>query len=145
MSTLIGGACAVAMLAVLAGGARAQTLRIAVDQSPVGLDPHVATAFSTQLVNSAIYEGLTAIDADLRVVPALAASWTVSPDGLTYVFRLRPKARFHDGKAVTPDDVIASIARVRDPKTGSPFACPHRTNSSRPARYSAELRENQAP
>ncbi|MEO8713710.1 MAG: ABC transporter substrate-binding protein, partial [Acetobacteraceae bacterium] len=65
---------------------------------------------------------LTAIDADLRVVPALAASWTVSPDGLTYSFRLRPSARFHDGKPVTPDDVAASIARVRDPKTGSPFA-----------------------
>ncbi|HEY5302028.1 MAG TPA: ABC transporter substrate-binding protein, partial [Acetobacteraceae bacterium] len=78
--------------------------------------------FSTQLVDSAIYEGLTAIDADLRVVPALAASWTVSPDGLTYVFRLRPDSRFHDGKAVTPADVAASVARVRDPKTGSPFA-----------------------
>ena len=122
MKTLAGGACAVAMLAALAAGASAQTLQIAVDQSPVGLDPHLATAFSTQLVNSAIYEGLTAIDADLRVVPALAASWTVSPDGLTYVFRLRPNARFHDGKPVTPADVAASVARVRDPKTGSPFA-----------------------
>lgn len=122
MGTLAGGLCAVAMLAAVATGAGAQTLQIAVDQSPVGLDPHVATAFSTQLVDSAIYEGLTAIDADLRVVPALAASWTVSPDGLTYVFRLRPNARFHDGKAMTPADVAASIARVRDPKTGSPFA-----------------------
>ena len=122
MKILVGGACAVAILAALATSAVAQTLQIAVDQSPVGLDPHIATAFSTQLVDSAIYEGLTAIDADLRVVPALAASWTVSPDGLTYVFRLRPDSRFHDGKAVTPADVAASVARVRNPKTGSPFA-----------------------
>lgn len=122
MRVLAGGVCALAVLMGLAGSVGAQTLQIAVDQSPVGLDPHVATAFSTQVVDSAIYEGLTAVDADLRVVPALAASWTVSPDGLTYTFKLRPNARFHDGKAVTPADVAASIARVRDPKTGSPLA-----------------------
>jgi peptide/nickel transport system substrate-binding protein len=103
----------------VAGG---QVLEIATDQSPVGLDPHVATAFSTQLVLSTIYEGLTAIDADLRTIPALAESWTVSPDGLTYRFILRSGATFHDGAKVTPADVVASVARVRDPKTGSPFA-----------------------
>jgi peptide/nickel transport system substrate-binding protein len=102
--------------------APAQVLEIATDQSPVGLDPHVATAFSTTMVLSTIYEGLTAISPDLRVVPALAESWTVSPDGLTYTFRLRANAKFHDGKALTPADVVASVARVRDPKTGSPFA-----------------------
>jgi peptide/nickel transport system substrate-binding protein len=102
--------------------ARAQVLEIATDQSPVGLDPHVATAFSTTMVLSTIYEGLTAIDADLHVVPALAESWTISPDGLTYAFRLRSGAAFHNGKNLGAADVIASVARVRDPKTGSPFA-----------------------
>jgi len=110
------------VLGLAAAPAQAQVLEIAVDQSPVGLDPHVATAFSTTMVLSTIYEGLTAISPDLRVVPALAESWTESPDGLTYTFRLRPNATFHDGKALTPMDVIASVARVRDPKTGSPFA-----------------------
>jgi len=109
-------------IACAASPARAQTLDIATDQSPVGLDPHVATAFSTTMVLSTIYEGLTAINADLHVVPALAESWTVSPDGLTYTFRLRLNAKFHDGKPLTPADVIASVARVRDPKTGSPYA-----------------------
>jgi peptide/nickel transport system substrate-binding protein len=109
-------------LGAAALSARAQVLEIATDQSPVGLDPHVATAFSTTMVLSTIYEGLTAIDADLHVVPALAESWTVSPDGLTYTFRLRPSATFHDGKKLDPSDVVASVARVRDPKTGSPFA-----------------------
>jgi len=102
--------------------ARAQVLEIATDQSPVGLDPHVATAFSTTMVLSTIYEGLTAIDPDLRVMPALAESWTISPDGLTYTFRLRANAAFHDGRKLSGNDVIASVARVRDPKTGSPFA-----------------------
>lgn len=114
---------AVCVATVLAAtSARSQVLEIATDQSPVGLDPHVATSFATQLVTSTIYEGLTAIDAELHVVPALAASWTVSPDGRTYDFQLRPGAAFHNGRAVTPDDVLASIARVRDPKTGSPYA-----------------------
>src|SRR5260370_4361655 len=102
--------------------ARAQTLEIATDQSPVGLDPHVATAFSTLLIDSNIYEGLTAIDKDLRTVPALAESWTISPDGLTYQFRLRGGASFHNGRAATAQDVIASIERVRDAKTPSPLA-----------------------
>jgi len=109
-------------MSVAAAPARAQVLEIATDQSPVGLDPHVATAFSTTMVLSTIYEGLTAIDSNLRVVPALAESWTVSSDGLTHTFHLRAGATFHDGKALTPDDVVASVARVRDPKTGSPFA-----------------------
>lgn len=103
-------------------GIRAQVLDIATDQSPVGLDPHVATSFATQLVTSTVYEGLTAIDARLRVVPALAQSWTMSEDGRTYRFQLRPGARFHNGRAVTAADVAASIARVRDPRTGSPYA-----------------------
>lgn len=102
--------------------ARAQVLEIATDQSPVGLDPHVATSFATQLVTSTVHEGLTAIDPELRVVPALAASWTISDDGKTYRFQLRPGAAFHNGRPVAPLDVAASIARVRDPKTGSPYA-----------------------
>ena len=109
-------------LLALAPLARAQVLEIATDQSPVGLDPHVATSFATQVVTSTIYEGLTAIDAGLKIVPALAQSWTVSDDGKTYRFVLRSGATFHNGRALTPADVVASIARVRDPKTGSPYA-----------------------
>lgn len=113
---------AVASIA-LAGSAAAATLEIATDQSPVGLDPHLATAFATVLVNSGvIYEGLTAVDRDLSIVPALAASWTISPDGLTYVFTLRDNAKFHDGSTLRPEDVIASFKRVMDPATGSPYA-----------------------
>ena len=115
-------ACAALLLAAGVPSVRAQVLEVATDQSPVGLDPHVATAFSTQLINSVIYEGLTAIDAELRVVPALAQSWTASEDGKAYRFVLRPGAKFHDGRPVRPADVAASFARVRDPRTGSPYA-----------------------
>ena len=111
-----------ALAILLPFAAAAQTLEIATDQSPVGLDPHVATAFSTLMIDSNIYEGLTAIDRDLRTVPALAESWTISPDGLVYAFKLRAGATFHNGRAVTAQDVVASIERVRDPKTASPLA-----------------------
>jgi peptide/nickel transport system substrate-binding protein len=109
-------------LFLLAAQAQAQTLEIATDQSPVGLDPQIATSFATQLITSTIYEGLTAIDSDLRVTPGLAAAWTVSPDGKTYEFTLRQGAKFHNGRAVTAQDVIASVTRIRDTKTGSPYA-----------------------
>ncbi|MBU6498380.1 MAG: hypothetical protein KGQ40_07610, partial [Rhodospirillales bacterium] len=74
------GALAMALLLPVTAGAQAapaaHTLEIATDQSPVGLDPQIATAFSTAIIDSNIYEGLTAIDAWLHIVPALASSWT---------------------------------------------------------------------
>ena len=100
----------------------AQTLEVATDQSPVGLDPHVATAFSTGLIDSVIYEGLKAVDKDLRIVPGLAEGWTVSADGLVYEFTLRAGAVFHNGRAVQPADIVANLDRVRDAKTASPLA-----------------------
>lgn len=114
---------AVALLALVSPAALAQTLEVATDQSPVGLDPHIATAFSTALINrDNIYEGLTAIDADLRVIPALAESWTISEDGLVYTFTLREGVTFHNGEPFDSEDVKFSIERVLDEATGSPIA-----------------------
>ncbi len=45
------------------------------------------------------------------VEPALAQKWDVSTDGLTYTFNLRQGVKFHDGSAVTADDVVASLGR----------------------------------
>lgn len=101
---------------------RGGTLQVAVDSSPAGLDPHVATAFATFVVIGNVYEGLTEVDEGLRVRPALAESWKVSADGLTYTFRLRPGVTFHNGQAFDSKDVVATFNRVRDPKTGSPVA-----------------------
>ncbi|MBN9060811.1 MAG: ABC transporter substrate-binding protein [Rhizobiales bacterium] len=103
--------------------ASAQTLEIGYDQSPVGLDPHIATAFSTfAIVNGTIYEGLTAVDKDLRIVPALAESWTASADGKTYTFKLRTNATFHNGAKMDSADVVASIKRVLSKEIASPLA-----------------------
>jgi peptide/nickel transport system substrate-binding protein len=106
----------------LVSQARAQTLEAATEASPVGLDPHVATAFATIMINSNIYEGLTAIDKDLRVVPELAESWTISGDKRSYTFKLRQGVVFHNGDPFSGKDVIASVKRVLDKATGSPIA-----------------------
>lgn len=103
--------------------AAAQVLELAVDASPAGLDPHVVTAFASfQIVQGTIYEGLTAIDKDLRVVPGLAESWTVAPDGKAMTFRLREGATFHGGAPMTAEDAAASLRRVQSAAIASPLA-----------------------
>ncbi|MBP0574214.1 hypothetical protein J8J27_26280, partial [Mycobacterium tuberculosis] len=82
MKTTILAGCAAAALA--AGAAGAAEINLAMEKSPVGLDPHIATAFETfQVINGTLYEGLTAVTPALAVEPALAASWAISPDGKT--------------------------------------------------------------
>jgi peptide/nickel transport system substrate-binding protein len=109
---------------LLAGSAWAQsgTLEIAVDTAPVGLDPHKVTAFSSFVVIGQIYEGLVEVNADLGIEPALAESWTVSDDGLTYVFKIREGVRFHNDRTMTADDVVYSLQRILDPEVASPQA-----------------------
>src|SRR5690606_29976146 len=75
---------------MIAGAGYAQTINVAIDSSPAGLDPHLITAFnSVVIVQENIYESLTSIAQDLSVQPGLAESWEVSEDGLTYTFHLR--------------------------------------------------------
>lgn len=108
---------------LLTGAASAATLNVAIDSSPAGLDPHLITAFnSVVIVQSNIYEGLTAIDKDLAVVPGLAESWDISEDGLTYTFKLRAGVKFHDGSDMDAEDVAASIRRVQSEAVASPLA-----------------------
>jgi peptide/nickel transport system substrate-binding protein len=67
-------------------------------------------------VRSLVYENLLAYDRNLEPLPALASSWNVSPDGLTYTFTLRPGVKFHDGKPLSPDDIKWSLEYAQNPK-----------------------------
>ena len=58
---------------------------------------------------------------DGRPIPALADSWTVSADGLTYTFKLNPDAKWHDGVDVTADDVAFSFDAVLNPNLNSQY------------------------
>jgi peptide/nickel transport system substrate-binding protein len=81
---------------------------------PLKLDPVWTQARTDGIILSQIIQGLVLPNAQgTGVEPGLADTWTVSEDGLTYTFHLRAGAKFHNGKALTPEDVIASLERDR--------------------------------
>ncbi len=89
---------------------------------PVTLDPHLASDTTSAAIIVEVFGGLTTIDPDLKIVPDLAERWDVSPSGMVYTFHLNPKAKFHDGRPVTAEDVRWSLERAADPRTQSPVA-----------------------
>ena len=69
------------------------------------------------------YESLLGVDpTTLKYIPAIATHWQISPDKLTYRFRMNPKARFSDGTPVTAADVVASYDFRMDPTIQDPMA-----------------------
>lgn len=97
-------------------------LRVALDAAPATLDPALSQDLATGDVMRQVFEGLVTLDKDSKVVPCLAESYSVSKDGLVYTFKLRPNVKFHDGRAVTAEDVVWTFSRNCDPKLKSPVA-----------------------
>ena len=87
-------------------------VRVAIHSAPQSLDPHLQNEVLTSSVLANLYDGLTEFDAGSRIRPALASGW-MNPDNRTWVFRLRPGVRFHDGRPMTADDVVFSFNRAR--------------------------------
>src|SRR5438552_10312244 len=86
-------------------------LRVGNLGEPPALDAHWTTASITEMLTNHIYEGLYSLDEANRPIPMLAESHTVSRDGLTYTFKLRQGIKFHNGKEMTSEDVVASLTR----------------------------------
>jgi peptide/nickel transport system substrate-binding protein len=86
-------------------------LRVAVPYDLSSLDPHAKNSVGAYEMLSAVYEPLVTLDRSMRPVPALAVSWE-TPEPLTWVFRLRPGVRFHDGSPLSSEDVVASVRRL---------------------------------
>jgi peptide/nickel transport system substrate-binding protein len=78
------------------------------------LDPALATDADSKTVNAYLYEGLVTLSGS-DVAPALTQAWSVSDDGLSYTFNLRPAASFHDGTPLTAEAVMANFNRWYDP------------------------------
>lgn len=97
---------------------RGGRLTFAIDTAPVGLDPHLATAFSSQMFYEQIYDTLFHFTPDLQVVPSLAESFDVI-DEKTYEFKIRQGVKFQDGSPLTVEDVIFSYERMIDPEVKS--------------------------
>jgi peptide/nickel transport system substrate-binding protein len=101
---------------VTAGGsawAAKDGLTLAMVLEPPHLDPTAgAAAAIDEVVYANVFEGLTRIDRNGVVQPALAESWAVSDDGLTYTFKLHGGVNFHDGTAFDSADVKFSLDRA---------------------------------
>ncbi len=100
-----------------------QTLLLGNGAEPGDLDPHLATAFTEFNIILALGEGLVASDERTgQPVPAAAASWDVSADGLRYTFHLRPEARWSNGEPVRASDFVFSFERVLRPALAAEYA-----------------------
>lgn len=99
MGKLLTGLVTAAMLASINGAFARDMLVVGEVLEPPGLDPTANAASAIRRVTYAnLYEGLVRIAEDGSVQPGLAASWTISPDNLTYTFKLREGVKFHDGE-----------------------------------------------
>lgn len=109
---------AVVALSCLTAQAGATTFRFAFQGDLNSLDPYTLNETFTQGVLGNVFDGLTARDKDLKIVPDLAESWEIV-DPLKWRFHLRKGVKFHNGYPFTADDVLFSLDRVRTP--GSQF------------------------
>ncbi|NDA10054.1 MAG: peptide ABC transporter substrate-binding protein [Verrucomicrobia bacterium] len=89
---------------------------------PQTLDPALVSGQLEGRICAALYEGLTRRDARGKSIPAAAESWSVSPDGKTYTFTLRPGLKWSNGDPVTAADFRYSWLRALDPVSASPYA-----------------------
>ena len=115
MLAATGGALASVTLpdALFAQQSGRKILIIVSNQDIPNFDPHIATGYSASMLMRNVYDSLVRAEGNPpKPVPHLATSWTVSDDGLEYVFKLDPAAKFHDGSPVTAEDVAYSFARL---------------------------------
>jgi dipeptide transport system substrate-binding protein len=117
--TILAAAAAVAVLAALP--AAADTLVVCSEASPDFMNPQFSTANTAFDVGAQIYDRLVEIErGGANLIPALAESWDVSPDGLIYTFHLRRGVKWQSNKSFTPtrdfnaDDVVFSFRRMMD-------------------------------
>jgi len=80
------------------------------------LNPFFRTRSTNKYLRHIAYEGLVNLSRDGRVVPALAESWKISADGLTYTFKLRSGVKFHDGTEMSAEDVEWCVRFAMDPQ-----------------------------
>ncbi|MDY4332506.1 glutathione ABC transporter substrate-binding protein GsiB [Pectobacterium brasiliense] len=88
---------------------------IAVGSTFTSLDPYDANDSLSQTVAKSFYQGLFGFDKEMKLVNALADSYDVSPDGLTYTVKLHPGVKFHDGTAFNAAAVKVNLDRASNP------------------------------
>jgi len=121
------GLAALAALTVAIGAGpagAAGTFRIAVGVDLDTVDPAQMTTTTVANMVDYVAETLTSLGPDGKVQPWLAESWTLSPDGLTYTFKLRKGVVFHDGTPFDAKAVKWNLDRLKDPQVRVPIRAP---------------------
>jgi peptide/nickel transport system substrate-binding protein len=86
--------------------------------------PGLASDTASTAVIGQIYRGLVRYDRELKIVPELAESFTISEDQLTITFKLRPNLTWEDGQPLTSKDCLFTWKFMSDPKTPTPYGEP---------------------
>lgn len=111
------------LLSVFSNFAHAETvLNRGNDTDPSTLDQQLTVTVAEARLFSDLYQGLVMEDAKGAIIPGVAKSWEVSPDGLTYTFKLRDNAKWSNGDPVTASDFVFTFQRFLDPQTAAPYA-----------------------
>src|SRR5215472_6447496 len=112
---------ATAARALAAGGARADTLAVCSEASPDALNSALTDSNTSFDVSEQIADRLVEMEiGGSKVIPGLAESWAISPDGLHYTFKLRHGVKFQSNDKWKPtrdmnaDDVVFSFTRYSD-------------------------------
>ena len=95
----------------LSQGAAAKTLRFVPQANLANFDPIWGTQYVVRNAAALVWDTLYGIDSKFEPKRQMVESETVSADGLTWTFRLRPGLKFHDGEPVLSKDVVASLIR----------------------------------
>ena len=99
---------------------RGGVLLAVIGADPPSLDPHQESTFANIQLVAPLYSTLLQIDpySYPRIIGDAATEWTISPDGLTYAFKIRQGVRFHDGSPLTAADVKATYDKIVFPPEG---------------------------
>lgn len=109
-----------ALLLVACQALQAQALRIATAFDPQTMDPHAVALLYHSRIAHQVYEALVNRNERFELEPSLAVSW--QPAGpLAWRFRLRQGVQFHDGSALTAEDVVFSLERALGPTSQRAF------------------------
>lgn len=106
----------------LAAAAAPATLERGNGPEPSTLDAHRCQELACGNILRDLYEGLVTEDARGRLIPGMAQRWSVSADGRTWTFTLRPGLRWSNGEPLDAHQVVASFRRAFAPATAAPFA-----------------------
>ncbi len=132
-----------ALIIATSATAQDKVLRVVPHSNLNILDPIWTTQFMARNHGYMVYDTLFGTDEKNRIQPQMVDKWTVSPDKRLWTFTLRPGLEFHDGKPVTGEDVVASIARwgKRDAMGQKLMTFVERMDSPQPNTFRIFLRE----